>query len=142
MRTSDTITAVIRDSTKITSNVRLLRHTSQGSHAIAITARVDSAELAVESVRNIICSLPRFGRRNEIFARDSGNNLANSVILQNNEIAIVIREAVFCHSGCAGSRTAAASSRTSDCLFGSSNQATGTSSLSLLTHASASPYRH
>jgi len=76
-------------------NVRLFGHTPQRSHAVAITARVDSAELAVESVRNIICRLARFGRRNEIFARDPGNNLANSIILQDNEIAIVIREAVF-----------------------------------------------
>src|SRR5215831_1940929 len=80
---------------KPNENERLLGHTPQRSHAVAITARVDSAELAVESVRNIICRLPRFGRRNEIFARDPGNNLANSIILQDYEITFMIREAVL-----------------------------------------------
>src|SRR5215471_17205441 len=80
---------------KPNENERLLGHTPQRSHAVAITARVDSAELAVESVRNIIRRLPRFGRRNEIFARDPRKNLANSVIFQHNEIAVVIRESVF-----------------------------------------------
>src|SRR5262245_5437818 len=75
--------------------MRLLGHTPQRSHAIAITARVESAELAVESVRHKISALPRFGRRNEILVPEPGNNLANSIILQDNEIAIVIRKAAF-----------------------------------------------
>jgi len=69
--------------------------TPQRRHAVAITARIDSAELAVESVRSIICRLPRFGRRNKIFARDPGNNLAHSITLEDNEIAVAIWEAVF-----------------------------------------------
>ena len=46
------------NSTRTASNVRLLGHAAQRSHAVAVTARVDSAELAVESVRHIIFVFP------------------------------------------------------------------------------------
>ena len=73
----------------------LLGHAAQRSHAVAVTARVDSAELAIESVRHKIFTLPRFGQRNKILAREPGNHLANSIIFQDNEIAIVVREAIL-----------------------------------------------
>jgi hypothetical protein len=79
----------------------LLGHAAQRSHAVAVTACVDATKLAVESIRHKIFSLPGFGRRNKIFAREPGNHLANSIIFQDNEIAIVVRKAIFAIQGLA-----------------------------------------
>jgi len=70
-----------------------LGHAAQRGHAVAVTAGVDSAEFAVESVGRKIFAR-RFRRGNEPLVRER-KNLANSVIFQGNEITVLVREILF-----------------------------------------------
>jgi hypothetical protein len=70
----------------------LLANATQGHVAVAVAARVDSAEFAVVSVGKTIT---RVGRGDEPFIRKTGNDLANSIILQDDEIAVAVRKAIL-----------------------------------------------